>query len=130
MNIVLFDGVCNLCNRTVSWLIKHDKNNTLRFAAQQSNAGERIKNQYSVSENCQSVLLIKNERVYYQSDAIIEMAKLLKGWPRIIILFSIIPRFIRDGGYAIIANNRYAIFGKQPHCTLPSASQAEKFIMD
>jgi predicted DCC family thiol-disulfide oxidoreductase YuxK len=74
MNIVLFDGICNLCNRTVRWLIKHDKNNTLCFAAQQSNAGERIKKQYSVSENCQSVLLIKNERVYYQSDAIIEMA--------------------------------------------------------
>lgn len=128
MNIVLFDGVCNLCSRTVLFLIHYDKYNQLHFAAQQTNAGEKIKQQYSVKENCQSVIFIKNEKVYYKSAAIIEIAKLLKGWPKIITLFSIVPSFIRDGVYDMIANNRYAIFGKQTSCFLPSKSIEEKFI--
>jgi predicted DCC family thiol-disulfide oxidoreductase YuxK len=128
MNIVLFDGICNLCNRTVKFLIKYDKKDVLHFAAQQSLAGEKIIIKYLIQQDGRSVVLIKDGLVYYKSDAIIEIAKLIKGWPKIITLFSIVPRCIRDWVYDMIANNRYAIFGKQTNCFLPSKFIEDKFI--
>lgn len=128
MNIVLFDGICNLCNKTVLFLIKHDKNNNLYFVAQQTTAGERIMNQYFVNHDCRSVILIKDEVVYYKSDAIIAIAKLLSGWPRTVSIGLILPTFVRNSIYDLIANNRYKLFGKQSICSIPSKSNEHKFI--
>lgn len=128
MNIVLFDGICNLCNRTVMFLIKYDKNNSLYFAAQQTNTGVKLMNQYLVSQDCRSVILIKNDLVYYKSDAIIEIAKLLSGWPRLVFIGVIVPKFIRNWIYDLVANNRYKLFGKQTICTIPSKANEHKFI--
>ena len=111
MNIVLFDGLCNLCNNTVSFLIKYDKKNNLHFAAQQTNAGVKIMNQHLVKQDSRSVIFIKDASVYYKSDAIIEIAKLLSGWPRIAILAVIFPKFLRNWVYNLVAQNRYKIFG-------------------
>ena len=120
MNIILFDGVCNLCNSTVTFLIKHDKNNQLHFAAQQTSAGEKIKKQYHITDNHQSVIIIKNELVYFKSDAIIEIGKLLTGWPRILVVGVILPAFFRNWLYDLIAKNRYRFFGKREICSVPS----------
>jgi predicted DCC family thiol-disulfide oxidoreductase YuxK len=128
MNIVLFDGVCNLCNNTIIFLIKHDKKNKLHFAAQQTNAGERLMKQYHVLQDAQSVVFIKDKFVYYKSDAIIEIAKLLSGWPRIARIGWMVPRFLRDWIYDLIANNRYKIFGKKKTCALPAEAVTHKFI--
>ena len=128
MNIILFDGVCNLCNGTVLFLIKHDKKNNLHFAAQQSSAGNKIMQQYFVLNDSKSVVLIKDEKVYYKSDAIIEISKLLVGWPRLFIVISILPNGFRNWFYDIIANNRYTIFGKKEHCSIPSKANEHKFI--
>jgi predicted DCC family thiol-disulfide oxidoreductase YuxK len=128
MNIVLFDGVCNLCNKTVLFLIKHDKKNNLHFAAQQTSVGESIMKLHTVKPNCRSVVFIKDEFVYYKSDAIIEIAKLLSGWPRIAILGLIFPKFLRNWIYDLIANNRYKLFGKQSICSVPSKINEHKFI--
>jgi len=128
MNIVLFDGHCNLCNKTVLFLIKFDKKNNLNFAAQQTNAGVKIMNQYLVKQDTRSVIFIKENLVYYQSDAIIEIAKLLSGWPRIGILAAIFPKFLRNWVYDLVAQNRYKIFGKQSVCAIPAKSIEHKFI--
>jgi predicted DCC family thiol-disulfide oxidoreductase YuxK len=128
MNIVLFDGLCNLCNNTVSFLIKYDKKNNLHFAAQQTNAGVKIMNQHLVKQDSRSVIFIKDASVYYKSDAIIEIAKLLSGWPRIAILAVIFPKFLRNWVYNLVAQNRYKIFGKQTICAVPSKVNEHKFI--
>ena len=112
MNIVLFDGVCNLCDNTVLLLIKYDKNNQLHFAAQQSNAGIKLMDQYAINSNNASVIFIKNETVYVKSDAIIEIANFLSGWPSILKAGKFIPINIRNWFYNLIAKYRYNIFGK------------------
>ena len=72
MNIVLFDGICNLCNRTVSFLIKNDTNNLLHYTAQQNQAGIDIMHQYGLEAANKSVIFIKEDKVFYKSDAIIK----------------------------------------------------------
>ena len=128
MNIVLFDGLCNMCNKTVLFLIKFDQKNNLHFAAQQTNAGAKIMNQYLIKQDARSVIFIKENLVYYQSDAIIEIAKLLSGWPRIAILAIIFPKFLRNWVYDLVANNRYKFFGMQTSCSTPSKVNEHKFI--
>jgi len=73
-------------------------------------------------------VLIKDEKVYYKSEAIIEISKLLFGWPRLFIVISILPNGFRNWFYDIIANNRYTIFGKKEHCSIPSKANEHKFI--
>jgi predicted DCC family thiol-disulfide oxidoreductase YuxK len=128
MNIVLFDGVCNLCDNTVLLLIKYDKNNQLHFAAQQSNAGIKLMDQYAINSNNASVIFIKNETVYVKSDAIIEIANFLTGWPSILKAGKFIPINIRNWIYDLIAKYRYKIFGKKKECAIPSKEHMHKFI--
>jgi predicted DCC family thiol-disulfide oxidoreductase YuxK len=128
MNIVLFDGVCNLCDNTVLLLIKYDKNNQLHFAAQQTNAGIKIMNQHAINANNSSVIFIKNETVYEKSDAIIEIAKFLTGWPSILKVGNFIPLNIRNWIYDVIAKYRYKIFGKKKECKIPAKEHMHKFI--
>ncbi len=128
MNIVLFDGVCNLCNKTVLFLIKQDKNNHLHFAAMQTIAGESIIKKHAVKTNFRSVVFIKDELVFYKSDAVIEIIKQLSGWPRIVMIGLIFPRFLRNWIYDLVANNRYKFFGKQASCSMPSKANEHKFI--
>lgn len=128
MNVILFDGFCNLCNKTILFLIKHDKNNQLYFAAQQTNAGCKIINQYGIQAGTASVIFIKNGAVYVKSDAVIEIAKLLTGWPRILIAGKIIPLNMRNWIYNLIAKYRYKVFGKKNECAIPAKEHMHKFI--
>jgi len=134
MNIVLFDGVCNLCNSTVLFLIKHDRNNNLHFAAQQSDAGIQLlkESNFIVSPNLlsekNSVILLKEGLVFYKSDAIIEISKLLKGWPHYIKYVAVFPRWFRDFFYDVVAKYRYTLFGKRNECSIPSEPLKHKFI--
>ena len=128
MNIILFDGVCNLCSSTVSFLIKYDKNNIFKFAASQTNAGENIIRQYSILNEGKSVIFIKDDIVFYKSDAIIEIAKQIKGWPRIFKYASLFPKFLRDGVYNLIAKNRYSLFGKKETCMVPTEEDRNRFL--
>ena len=128
MNVILFDGVCNLCTHTVSFLIKYDKNNNLKLAACQTNAGENIIRQYNLMDESESVVFIKNGIVFYKSDAIIEIAKQIKGWPHIFKYTSFLPKFLRDGMYNLIAKNRYSLFGKKVTCMLPTNENQKRFL--
>jgi len=128
VNIILFDGVCNLCNNSVSFLIKYDKNNIFKFVALQTSAGQSIIHQYGLLNEGKSVILIKDGIVYYKLDAVIEIAKQIKGWPRIFKYGCLFPKFFRDGIYNLIAKNRYFLFGRKETCAIPSEKDKERFI--
>jgi len=129
MNIILFDGVCNLCGNSVSLLIKYDKNNIFRFAAMQTKAGENIIQEYRILNDRKSIILIKKGTVFYKSDAIIEIAKQITGWPSILKYGFLFPKFLRDGIYDLIAKNRYFLFGKKDTCSTPSEKDSKRFIL-
>ena len=130
MNIILFDGVCNLCNATVNTIIKYDTHNYFKFAAQQSEAGKRILKEAGYKgESIKSVLLLKNNHVFTKTDAVIQICKLLTGFPRIFVLLQYVPKSIRDFGYSIIAKYRYSIFGKRTICMVPNQVVKNKFIL-
>jgi len=126
-SINLFDGVCNLCNASVQFIIKRDKGDYFRFSALQSETGKAMANKYGVSANASSVILIEGEKKYSKSTAALRIAKKLSGlWP-LLYLFIIIPPPIRNGIYRIVAKNRYSWFGKKDECMVPSPEQTHKF---
>ena len=126
-SIILFDGVCNLCNASVQFIIKRDKGDYFRFSALQSETGKAMANKYGVSANASSVILIEDEKKYSKSTAALRIAKKLSGlWP-LLYLFIIIPPPIRNGIYRIVAKNRYSWFGKKDECMVPSPEQTHKF---
>ena len=128
MNIIVFDGVCNFCNRVVQIIIRHDPSAQIHFTAQQTEAGEKLLHQYSIKESISSVVFITKGAVYYQSDAVIEIAKLLTGWPSVFKYTIIVPRFFRNYIYQFIAANRYRLFGKQDQCMVPKEEDKKRFI--
>ena len=128
MNIIVFDGVCNFCNRIVQIIIRHDPSCQIHFAAQQSEAGIKLLQEYSIEESASSVVFITKGMVYYQSDAVIEIAKLLTGWPSLFKNTIIVPRFLRNAIYRLIAVNRYWIFGNEASCMVPKEEDKDRFI--
>lgn len=128
MNIIVFDGVCNFCNRVVQIIIRHDPSFQIYFTAQQSEEGIQLLQEYSIKESSSSVVFITKGMVYYQSDAVIEIAKLLTGWPSLLKYSIIVPRFLRNGIYKLIAANRYRLFGKQATCMVPREEDKRRFL--
>lgn len=126
--IVFFDGVCNLCNASVQWLIKRDQKHQFRFAPLQ---GETAKVHLKITdENAtpQSVILFENGKVYQKSSAALRIAVKL-GFPWFLAgIFFIIPRFFRDWVYDFIARNRYRWFGKQDACMIPTPELKALFL--
>lgn len=129
MEIVLFDGVCNLCNAAVNFIIDRDPQNRFRFAALQSDTGRELLNRYPLASGpVDSVVLIRSNRPYVKSDAALEIARHLGGaWPALAV-FKIFPRFFRDWVYDLIAKNRYRLFGKQDACRIPTPELKARFL--
>jgi predicted DCC family thiol-disulfide oxidoreductase YuxK len=125
----LFDGVCNLCNAAVQFVIKRDKRDKFLFAPLQSSFGQQqLKNKKLSTDEFQTIVLLKNNKVFQRSDAALEIAKDLKGiWPAIYVL-KIFPRFIRDAVYNLISRNRYRIFGRTESCMMPDPNLKAKFL--
>ena len=129
MPIILFDGVCNFCNRTINIILKYDKDAYFQFAPSQSNAAMGIMQQFGLEQQAiTSVILIDNEKVYTKTDAVIQIATHLNGWPKIFRFIKLIPKPIRNFGYELIANNRYRLFGKKAACMVPDASIRDRFL--
>jgi len=129
MPIILFDGVCNFCNRTINIILKYDKDAYFQFAPSQSNAAMGIMQQFSLEQQAiTSVILIDNEKVYTKTDAVIQIANRLSGWPSLFSLLKFIPKSIRNFGYDLIAKNRYTLFGKRASCRIPDASIQDRFL--
>jgi len=129
MPIILFDGVCNFCNRTVNVIIEHDKDVQFQFAASQSTAGIDMLQKLNLNQtSTASVILIDNEIVYTKTDAVIQIATQLSGWPRLFMGLKFIPKPLRDFAYDLIAKNRYTLFGKRATCKMPEASERNRFL--
>ena len=127
--IIFFDGVCNLCNGAVQFVIERDKKNIFRFASLQSDFAKKTLLPFGIDpDQKDSFILLDDSKIYQRSGAALKVAKKLnKGWP-ILYGFMIVPRFIRDGIYNFIAKNRYKWFGKQESCWVPTPVLKEKFL--
>ncbi|MBS1517428.1 MAG: thiol-disulfide oxidoreductase DCC family protein [Bacteroidetes bacterium] len=127
--IVLFDGVCNLCNSSVNFIIDNDKKNIFRFTSLQSEKGAEILQKYDLSgSNIDSVILIDGGKAYIKSDAALRIARELGGIYRSLYFFIILPAFLRNSVYDFIAKNRYKWFGKKDSCRIPTPELKNKFL--
>ena len=125
--IVFFDGVCNLCQGSVRYLIKHDKKGVLKFASLQGKYAKDFVNETEI-QSMQSVLFFDGKMLYKKSTAVLKLSRLLGGWHQLLLLGYILPRFIRDRLYNIVAKNRYRWFGKKDQCMLPSKGFENRFL--
>ncbi len=116
--VILFDGFCNLCNGTVDFVLKHDRKKQFSFIPLQSDAGKLFVSKYHIPADTDSVLLIKSNRVYFKSDAAIEIAGMLNFPWKLASCAKFIPRQIRDKIYNWVAKNRYRWFGKRESCRI------------
>lgn len=128
-DLLLFDGVCTLCNASVDFVIRRDSKRRFRFASLQSEVGQRILREHGRSQTeFDSVLYLRDGVLMEKSGAALRIAKNLDGlWP-VMTVFLLIPPVIRDAVYAWIARNRYAWFGKRETCRVPSAEERSLFL--
>ena len=115
-SIILFDGICNLCNMSVDFVLKRDKEKKFRYVSLQSEEGKSLVKWYKIPPETDSVILIENKTVFLESDAAIEIGKKLPAPWKWAGVFRIMPKKIRNGIYRWIARNRYRWFGKRKTC--------------
>jgi predicted DCC family thiol-disulfide oxidoreductase YuxK len=127
--VVLFDGVCNLCNAWVRFVVRHDRAGIFRFAAQQSPIGQAMIGEHtSGSRALSSVILVAGDSVYTESTAVLEIcARLHPPWSWIGLL-RVIPRRVRDSCYRFVVRHRYQWFGRTDTCQVPSTDVRSRFI--
>jgi predicted DCC family thiol-disulfide oxidoreductase YuxK len=127
--IVLFDGVCNLCNGAVQFIIKRDKKKQFLFASLQGKSGNEFLKRFDLPDNVfNSFILIEGDKVYTRSTAALRVAKKLRGGWKLLYGLMIVPRFIRNVVYNVIAKNRYKWFGKKDECMVPAPELKERFL--
>lgn len=128
--VVLFDGVCNLCNASVRFIIRRDPEGKIKFAALQSPAGQSLLSGHHLLHNeFYTIVFIRNGKVYQQSDAVLQITRELgRPWPLIYSVGRMIPHTVRDWIYKIIATNRYKIFGRKSECMIPTADLRSRFL--
>lgn len=129
-NIILFDGVCNLCNGVVSFIIIRDKLCKFRFASLQSGIGLELCCGCSMVKNSQSIIYIRKGKCLLESTAVLNIFYDLSGIYRIMYIFIAVPTFIRNPIYRLIARNRYRIFGRRDSCVLPTEQFSRYFDLD
>jgi predicted DCC family thiol-disulfide oxidoreductase YuxK len=128
-SLILFDGVCNLCNASVNFIIKHDKKVHFNFASLQSDAAKELLLQFNVKKiKMDSIVLIENGTFYEKSTAALRISKKLNGGYKLLYVFIIIPTFLRDWVYDFIAKNRYKWYGKKDSCMIPSKDLKNRFL--
>jgi predicted DCC family thiol-disulfide oxidoreductase YuxK len=129
--VILFDGVCNLCSEAVDFILERDPEAKFAFASLQSDAGQEILSHFGLSsDSFDSMVLVKNGRVYQKSAAALEIAAGLHGAWLLMQVFKIVPDFIRNSVYDFIARNRYRFFGKRETCRFPTPDIRSRFLED
>jgi len=127
--VLLFDGVCNLCNASVQWVLLHDRKGIFQFAALQSETGQHLLRKWGrPAHDFDSVVLVDGDRLLLQSDVPLEIVRRIGGAWQLLYVFKIIPRPLRDAVYRWVARNRYRWFGRQAECMLPRSEWKERFI--
>lgn len=127
--VILFDGVCNLCNGLVQFIIDRDTDNIFSFGSLQSDGGQAIlKSKNLPLDDFDSFVFVRDNKVYVKSTGALEVLKDLGGMWKLLYAFIIIPRPIRDFIYGLIAKHRYSFFGKQESCMLPTPELQSRFL--
>lgn len=128
-NILLFDGVCNLCNGLVLFIIKRDPAGKFKFASLQSETGQQWLTRIGLVKNeFESFIFIQDDKYYLKSTAALKMLRQLGGVWKLLYVFILVPRPIRDFFYDLIARSRYRIFGKRDVCMIPTPELRERFL--
>ena len=126
---VFFDGVCSLCNRGVIFLISKDKKGVLKFASLQSEYAQNVVPKALLDrDNLDTIIVYTDGKFYERSKAVLKLCKVLGGGFYVFLIGYLIPRFIRDGLYRFIANNRYYWFGKTEQCRIPTVDLKDRFL--
>jgi len=127
--IILFDGVCNLCNGAVQFIIKRDPSSKFLFSSLQSEYGQSQLLKFGLDPMIlHSIIVLENEKIYERSDAALKItSRLSQPWP-FLKIFWILPRFFRDWVYDLIAKNRYKMFGKKDNCMIPTPDTRARFL--
>jgi predicted DCC family thiol-disulfide oxidoreductase YuxK len=129
--LILFDGICNLCNTSVLYIIKRDQNNRFLFAPLQSEVGQAVIRKFNVdTQKIDSILLYDpvSNRLRYKSSAALHIARHLSFPTYLYSVFFLVPNFIRNWAYDVIAKNRYKWFGKKESCMIPTPELQAKFL--
>lgn len=127
--IILFDGVCNLCNGAVQYVIKHDEKGIFKFASLQGEHGQQLLKQYNLpAAELNSFVLVKDGKAFTKSTAALLVAKQLNGVVKSLYIFRFIPAFVRDAIYNFTARNRYRWFGRKDSCMIPSPELRARFL--
>jgi len=128
-DLVIFDGVCNLCEASVNFIIRHDRDGVFRFVPSQSELGAALQRQYDINTAAlDTVVLIRDGERFTESDAAVRIAAALDGPWRLLGLAWWVPRPVRDWAYRRIANNRYAWFGRKQVCLIPTPEVRGRFL--
>ena len=127
--LVLFDGVCNLCNSSVQFIIKNDPAGYFKFAPLQSEKGQEILKRFNMkTDDYDTFILYKNGQIYTRSTGVLHVLKHFNNYYRFFYFFIIIPSFIRDYLYNFVAGNRYRFFGRKDACMIPTPELKARFI--
>ena len=127
--ILLFDGVCNLCNRLVQFIIKRDPGAKFRFTSLQSESGQALLESYGLpQDDLDTFVYLRQEKFYIKSSAVLHVLKDLGGGWQLLFVFIIIPKPLRDLVYTFVSKTRYSIFGKRDHCMIPSQDLSSRFL--
>jgi predicted DCC family thiol-disulfide oxidoreductase YuxK len=128
-NVILFDGVCNLCNGLVRFVIKHDRTGSLKFASLQSEYGTRLQSRIPQGTRDSDTIVYSRKGIFFfRSDAVLNIFKDMGGPWKILYGLHIIPRSVRDFLYKVVAANRYRVFGKREMCMVPEPRDKERFL--
>ena len=128
--IVIYDGRCGLCHRSVRYILNHDHHDRFRFAANTSGAGRSVlaRAGMSIDPPPESIVVVENGSIFTESDAVLAIAQKLGGIHRALVIGRVIPKCVRNWLYKRIARNRYRIFGQYEACQLPSQGELAKFL--
>ncbi|HJW17836.1 MAG TPA: thiol-disulfide oxidoreductase DCC family protein [Flavisolibacter sp.] len=127
--VILFDGVCNLCNGAIKFVLRHDKKGIFRFASLQSEAGKRLLATHDLdAREMNSFFLIERGKVYKKSAAALKVVNYFAWYWKELQILRIVPYFLRDAIYDFIAANRYKWFGKRDQCMVPTPDLQKRFL--
>ena len=127
--VLLYDGVCNLCDRSVQFVLDHEAESTFRFAALQSDVGRRLADAHGIDADAlASLVVVDGGRVYTRSDAALRIAQDLRAPWRALQATRYVPRVVRDAVYDLVASNRYRWFGTRDACRIPTSDVAARFL--
>ena len=126
--IILFDGVCQFCDKSVQFILKRDPNGKFSFSSLQSDTGIQLRKDYHIPEELDSIILIEGEKYHSKSTAALKIARELRGGWKWLYILIFVPQPIRDAVYDMVARNRLKWFGEKTACELPPPEVRKRFL--